>query len=141
MQSKVTGLFGFRETFYSDLLTDLLSAHYLFMYLFMIWFSPMYYILSRDEVMADKAALNYFVIYLLAVPMYLFFNVEVTSSFIPGMEAPLYHDEFTLDFFTTHDPMDNAVPSFYIGLPISLLILNRLHCRELGIEIKRLETS
>ena len=96
----------------------------------------MYYILSRDEVMADKAALNYFVIYLLAVPMYLFFNVEVTSSFIPGMEAPLYHDEFTLDFFTTHDPMDNAVPSLHIGLPISLLILNRLHCRELGIEIK-----
>jgi len=86
--------------------------------------------------MADKAALNYFVIYLLAVPMYLFFNVEVTSSFIPGMEAPLYHDEFTLDFFTTHDPMDNAVPSLHIGLPISLLILNRLHCRELGIEIK-----
>ena len=80
-----------QETFYSDLLTDLLSAHYLFMYLFMIWFSPMYYILSRDEVMADKAALNYFVIYLLAVPMYLFFNVEVTNSFIPGMEAPLYH--------------------------------------------------
>ena len=125
-----------QETFYSDLLTDLLSAHYLFMYLFMIWFSPMYYILSRDEVMADKAALNYFVIYLLAVPMYLFFNVEVTSSFIPGMEAPLYHDEFTLAFFTTHDPMDNAVPSLHIGLPISLLILNRLHCRELGIEIK-----
>ena len=96
----------------------------------------MYYILSRDEVMADKAALNYFVIYLLAVPLYLFFNVEVTNSFIPGMEAPLYHDEFTLAFFTTHDPMDNAVPSLHIGLPISLLILNRLHCRDLGIEIK-----
>ena len=125
-----------QETFSNVLLTDLLSAHYLFMYLFMIWFSPMYYILSRDEVMADKAALNYFVIYLLAVPMYLFFNVEVTSSFIPGMEAPLYHDEFTLAFFTTHDPMDNAVPSLHIGLPISLLILNRLHCRDLGIEIK-----
>jgi len=125
-----------QETFYSDLLTDLLSAHYLFMYLFMIWFSPMYYILSRDEVMADKAALNYFVIYLLAVPLYLFFNVEVTSSFIPGMEAPLYHDEFTLAFFTSHDPMDNAVPSLHVGLPISLLILNRLHCRDLGIDIK-----
>ena len=125
-----------QETFYNDLLTDLLSAHYLFMYLFIIWFSPMYYILSRDEVMADKAALNYFVIYLLAVPLYLFFNIEVTSSFIPGMEAPLYHDDFTLAFFTSHDPMDNAVPSLHIGLPISLLILNRLHCRSLGIDIK-----
>lgn len=125
-----------QETFYNDLLTDLLSAHYLFMYLFMIWFSPMYYILSRDEVMADKAALNYFVIYLLAVPLYLFFNVEVTSSFIPGVDALLYHDDFTLNFFTTHDPMDNAVPSLHIGLPISLLILNRLHCRSQGIDIR-----
>ncbi|MED6312840.1 MAG: hypothetical protein VX653_03260 [Candidatus Thermoplasmatota archaeon] len=125
-----------QETFYNDLLTDLLSAHYLFMYLFIIWFSPMYYILSRDEVMADKAALNYFVIYLLAVPLYLFFNIEVTSSFIPGMESPLYYDDFTLAFFTSHDPMDNAIPSLHIGLPISLLILNRLHCRSLGIDIK-----
>ena len=125
-----------QETFLNDLLTDVLSAHYLFMYLFMIWFSPMYYILTRDEIMADKAALNYFVIYLLAVPLYLFMNVEVTSSFIPGVEALLYHDAFTLEFFTTHDPMDNSIPSLHIGLPISLLILNRLHCRSLGISIK-----
>ena len=125
-----------QEAFLNDILTDVLSAHYLFMYLFMIWFSPMYYILTRDEVMADKAALNYFVIYLLAVPLYLFMNVEVTSSYLPGVDALLYHDAFTLEFFSANDPMDNSVPSLHIGLPISLLILNRLHCRSQGISIK-----
>jgi hypothetical protein len=86
--------------------------------------------------MADKAALNYFVIYLLSVPLYLFFNVEVTSTYLSDMDALLYHDSFTLAFFTDNDPMDNAIPSLHVGLPISLLIINRLHCRKLGIDFK-----
>ena len=122
-----------QEYFLNDTLTNLLSGHYLFMYLFMIWFSPIYYILCRDEIMADKAALNYFIIYVLSVPLYLFFNVEVTSTYIADMDALLYHDSFTLSFFIDNDPMDNAIPSLHVGLPISLLIINRLHCRELGI--------
>ena len=125
-----------QEAFRSDLLTDILSFHYLFVYLFIIWFSPMYFILVRDHVMADKAALNYLVIYLLAVPLYLFFNVEVTSSYIPGMEALLYHDNWFIEFATNNDPMDNGVPSLHFGLPVGLLILNRLHVRDLGISIK-----
>ena len=125
-----------QEAFRSDLLTDILSFHYLFVYLFIIWFSPMYFILVRDHVMADKAALNYLVIYLLAVPLYLFFNVEVTSSYIPGMDALLYHDNWFIEFATNNDPMDNGVPSLHFGLPVGLLILNRLHVRDLGISIK-----
>jgi hypothetical protein len=49
------------------------------------------------------------------------------------MDALLYHDSFTLAFFIDNDPMDNAIPSLHVGLPISLLIINRLHCRDLGI--------
>ena len=125
-----------QEVLQSDLLTDVLSFHYLFVYLFVIWFSPMYFILVRDHVMADKAALNYLVIYLLAVPLYLFFNVEVSSSYIPGMDALLYHDSWYLEFVTNNDPMDNGVPSLHFGLPVGLLILNRLHVRDLGISIR-----
>ena len=124
-----------QETFRNGLLTDLLSFHYLFVYLFLIWFSPMYYILSKDEVMADKAVLNYFVIYLLAVPFYLFFNVEVTSSFIPEMDALMYHESWYLFFFTEVDPLDNGYPSLHVGIPISLLIINRLHVRQNGVDI------
>ena len=125
----------FQDTFRNDVLTDILSFHYLFVYLFVIWFSPMYFILVRDHTMADKAALNYFVIYLLSVPLYLFFNVEVTSTYIPGMDALLYHDSWYLEFVTNNDPMDNGVPSLHFGLPVGLLILNRMHCRDKGISI------
>ena len=124
-----------QEAFRNDLLTDVLSFHYLFVYLFVIWFSPMYFILVRDHKMADKAALNYLVIYLLSVPLYLFFNVEVTSTYIPGMDALLYHDSWYLEFGTNNDPMDNGVPSLHFGLPVGLLLLNRLHCRDKGISI------
>ena len=124
-----------QEAFRNDLLTDVLSFHYLFVYLFVIWFSPMYFILVRDHKMADKAALNYLVIYLLSVPLYLFFNVEVTSTYIPGMDALLYHDSWYLEFVTNNDPMDNGVPSLHFGLPVGLLLLNRLHCRDKGITI------
>ena len=124
-----------QETFRNDLLTDVLSFHYLFVYLFVIWFSPMYFILVRDHTMADKAALNYFVIYLLSVPLYLFFNVEVTSTYNPGMDALLYHDSWYLEFVTNNDPMDNGVPSLHFGLPVGLLLLNRLHCKDKGISI------
>ncbi len=125
-----------QEAFRNDLLTEILSFHYLFVYLFIIWFSPMYFILVRDHVMADKAALNYLVIYLLAVPLYLFFNVEVTSSYIPGMDALLYHDSWYLGFIVGNDPLDNGIPSLHFGLPIGLLIIHRLHCREQGIDIR-----
>ena len=126
-----------QERFKGELLTDVLSFHYLFVYLFIIWFSPIYYILSRDEAMADKAVLNYVVIYVLAVPLYLFFNIEVTSSFVPGMEALLYHEAWYLFFFTEVDPLDNGIPSLHIGIPICLLITNRLHVRSLGISISQ----
>ena len=125
-----------QDLFRNDVLTDVLSFHYLFVYLFIIWFVPIYFILVKDQVMADKAALNYFVIYLLAVPLYLFFNVEVTSSFIPGMDALLYHDSWYMEFFTNNDPLDNGFPSLHFGLPVGFLILNRLHCRDLGIPIR-----
>ncbi|MBU38418.1 MAG: hypothetical protein CMA59_02710 [Euryarchaeota archaeon] len=125
-----------QETFRNGVLSDVLSFHYLFVYLFLIWFSPIYYILCKDEVMADKAVLNYFVAYVLAVPLYLFFNIEVTSSFLPGMDALMYHRSWNLFFFTGADPLDNGFPSLHIGIPLGLLVINRLHVMDLGIEMR-----
>ena len=130
-----------QDLFRNELLTELLSFHYIFVYLFIIWVVPIYFLLVKDQVMADKAALNYFVVYVLAVPLYLFFNVEVTSSFIPGMDALLYHDSWYMEFFTNNDPLDNGFPSLHFGLPVGFLILNRLHCRDLGISIREWRAS
>ena len=41
-----------------------------------------------------------------------------------------------MEFFTNNDPLDNGFPSLHFGLPVGFLILNRLHCRDLGISIR-----
>lgn len=128
-------VFALQDTFRNDLLSEALSLHYLFAYLFIIWYPPIHYILSKDHDLADLAAMNYFVIYLLAVPLYLFFNVEVTSSYVVGVDALMYHDGWNIDFFTSNDPLDNGVPSLHIGLPVSLLLIHRAYVRQQGVGI------
>ena len=99
----------------SEIIIQILSLHYLFAYLFIIWYPPVHHILSGDRDLADLSAMNYVFIYLLAVPFYLFFNVEVTSSYVPGVEALMYHDSWNIAFFTSNDPFDNGIPSLHIG--------------------------
>ena len=81
-----------QNAFENDALTTFLNFHYLFVYLFLIYVTTVYYAYTSDRDMTDKVTLNYLLIYAIAVPYYLFFNVEVTSSWIPGMDALLYHD-------------------------------------------------
>ena len=72
-----------QDAFRNDMLTEFLNFHYLFVYLFLIYVTTVYFAYSGDRDMTDKVTLNYLLIYALAVPYYLFFNVEVTSSWIP----------------------------------------------------------
>ena len=124
-----------QDVFQNDALTDFLNFHYLFVYLFLIYVTTVYFAFTDDRDMTDKVALNYLLIYALAVPYYLFFNVEVTSSWIPNMDALLYHDGWYSSFYALHDPLDNAVPSLHVAIPFGILYLNYLHVKEKGIKI------
>jgi len=124
-----------QDAFQNDALTDFLNFHYLFVYLFLIYVTTVYFAFTDDRDMTDKVALNYLLIYALAVPYYLFFNVEVTSSWIPNMDALLYHDGWYSSFYALHDPLDNAVPSLHVAIPFGILYLNYLHVKEKGIKI------
>ena len=124
-----------QDRFRNESLSEILSLHYLFAYLFIIWYPPIHHILSGDKDLADLSAMNYLVIYLLAVPFYLFFNVEVTSSYLPGVDALMYHDSWNLRFFTNNDPLDNGVPSLHVGLPASLLLIHRAYLKEKNIQM------
>ena len=126
---------GIQDAFQNDALTDFLNFHYLFMYLFLIYVTAVYFAFTNDRDMADKVALNYLLIYALAVPYYLFFNVEVTSSWIPNMDALLYHDGLYSSFYAFNDPLDNAVPSLHIAIPFGILYLNYLHVKEKGMKM------
>ena len=124
-----------QDAFQNDVLTDFLNFHYLFVYLFLIYVTTVYFAFTDDRDMADKVALNYLLIYALAVPYYLFFNVEVTSSWIPNMDALLYHGGWYSSFYALHDPLDNAVPSLHVAIPFGILYLNYLHVKEKGIKM------
>ncbi len=121
-----------QDVFRNDALTEFLNFHYLFIYLFLIYVTTVYFAFSGDRNMTDKVTLNYLLIYALAVPYYLFFNVEVTSSWIPGMDALLYQDGWYTVFYALHDPLDNAVPSLHVAIPFGILMLNYLHVKERG---------
>ena len=121
--------------FQNDALTDFLNFHYLFIYLFLIYVTTVYFAFTGDRDMTDKVTLNYILIYALAVPYYLFFNVEVTSSWIPNMDALLYHDGWYSSFYAVHDPLDNAVPSLHVAIPFGILYLNYLHVKEKGMKM------
>lgn len=124
-----------QDAFQNDILTEFLNFHYLFIYLFLIYVTTVYFAFTGDRDMTDKVALNYLLIYALAVPYYLFFNVEVTSSWIPNMDALLYHDGWYSSFYALHDPMDNAVPSLHVAIPFGILYLNYLHVKERGLKM------
>ena len=121
-----------QDAFNHEVLTTFLNFHYLFVYLFLIYVTTVYYAYTSDRDMTDKVTLNYLLIYAIAVPYYLFFNVEVTSSWIPGMDALLYHDSWYATFYATHDPLDNAVPSLHVAIPFGILMLNYLHVKSKG---------
>ena len=37
----------------------------------------------------------------------------------PGMEPLLYHDGLYSTFYINNDPLDNAVPSLHIAIPLA----------------------
>lgn len=117
-------------------LTAFLNVHYLWGYVFLNYFTVMLWAYRDDRELANLAALNYSVIYILAIPFYIFFNVEVTSDFIPGMKALLYHaGPGFYSFFTAHDPLDNAWPSLHIAIPWGLMLVTWWSMRRRGYTI------
>jgi membrane-associated phospholipid phosphatase len=112
-----------QATFEHPWLTAVLNVHYLWAYVFLNYFTVILFAYRDDRELANVSALNYSIIYILAIPFYIFFNVQVTSDFIPGMKALLYHaGPGFYSFFTAHDPLDNAWPSLHIAIPFGLIL-------------------
>ncbi len=126
-----------QRTFEHPALTAFLNVHYLWGYVFLNYFTVILWAYRDDRQLANLAALNYSVIYILAIPFYLFFNVQVTSDFIPGMKALLYHSgPGFYSFFIAHDPLDNAFPSLHIAIPWGLLLVTWWTMRRRGYTLR-----
>lgn len=125
-----------QRLFASEALTAFLAVHYLWMYVFMNYFTVILFAYRDDKELATLAALNYSVIYILAIPFYIFFNVQITSDYIPGMQSLLYNSSPSFfDFFVTVDPLDNAFPSLHTAIPFGLILVTYWTMRRRGYTI------
>lgn len=106
------------------MLTDVLTVDYLLGFMFISYVSLVLAAYADDRALANQTILVIVVLYLLAIPSYLFFNIEVTSHYIPGMEGLLYPSSADyLAFFAAGDPLENAWPSLHIGIPWAFVLL------------------
>jgi hypothetical protein len=125
-----------QQFFQNDALSAFLSVHYLWMYVFINYFSVILFAYRDDRELVALSALNYSIIYILAIPFYIFFNVQITSDFIPGMQALLYNSSPSFfDFFVTVDPLDNAFPSLHTAIPVGLILVTYWTMRRRGYTI------
>lgn len=109
-----------QQTFQHPALTWILNANYLFGYIFLTYFSFIIAAYADDRELANKMVLSILVVYLLATPFYVFFNVRVTGDYVAGMDSLLYHSSATyFSFFSAIDPLDNAWPSLHIAIPFA----------------------
>ncbi|MDX1610738.1 MAG: phosphatase PAP2 family protein [Candidatus Thermoplasmatota archaeon] len=126
-------VFHIQAAFQHPWLTAVLNFNYLFGYIFLTYFSAILAAYAGDRKLTGKVILNVLTIYLLAVPFYVFFNVQITSDYIPAMKSLLYHSSSAyLQFFTAADPLDNAWPSLHIAIPYGLFLLFYWTIRERG---------
>ncbi len=129
--------YGLQRALENDLLTAFLNVHYLWGYVFLNYFTVILWAYRDDRELANLAALNYSIIYILAIPFYIFFNVQITSDYIPGMKALLYHSgPGFYSFFTAHDPLDNAFPSLHMAIPFGLILVMWWTMRRRGYTLR-----
>jgi membrane-associated phospholipid phosphatase len=122
-----------QQAFQHPWLTGVLNVNYLFGYILLTYFSFILTAYADDRPLANRMVLSVLIIYLLAIPFYVFFNVRVTGDYIPGMDSLLYHSsaEF-LAFFAAVDPLDNAWPSLHIAIPWGIFVLLWWRMRRAG---------
>lgn len=110
-----------QETFRSGWLTAFMTHFYVVGFMVICYVSVFYFAYFDDRYMADRISLAIFWVYILAVPFYLFFNVDVTGNYIPGMETLAYnHTSEINDWFIRIDPLTNGMPSLHIGFPFAV---------------------
>lgn len=110
-----------QETFMADWLTAFMTHFYVVGFMVICYVSIFYFAYFDDRYIADRMSLTIFWVYVLAIPFYLFFNVQVTGNYIPGMETLAYnHTPEINDWFHRIDPLTNGMPSLHIGFPFAV---------------------
>jgi len=117
-------IYYFQSTFESKYLTNFFAPFYIVSYIFVNYFSVIYFAFQKHARLTTKMAINYMVIYVISIPFYLFTPVDVTSNVIKDVNPILYeYSPVFHEFFAKVDPLDNCFPSLHIAIPFSLFLL------------------
>ena len=117
-------VYYFQSTLENAYLTHFFAPFYIVSYIFINYFSVIYFAFQKENLLATKMAINYMVIYILSIPFYLFMPVDVTHSIIHDVKPLLYeYSPFMNEFFSKADPFDNCFPSLHIAIPFSLFLI------------------
>jgi len=98
---------------------------YIAVYPFTLWFSPLFFLLTKDKKAMKSLAYGLLLIYIIALPFYLFFPVTNVFTFY-GVESAL---EWIIpgvnQFFYTTTTFNNCLPSLHVAM--SLLIAKSVY--------------
>ncbi len=126
-------VYYFQSTLETPALTHFFAPFYIVTYIFLNYFSVIYFAFQKQTALATKMAINYMVIYILSIPFYLFIPVDVTHQVVKGVEPLLYkYSPPFHEFFSKVDPFDNCFPSLHIAIPFSIFLLMWHHRKKHG---------
>jgi len=127
-------VFYIQSTFDNEYLTMVMAPLYLIGYTFIMYFSFIFFIFMDDRKMANRVLFCFTLTYLISVPFYLFFPVDIPSQYIPGMKSLLYDWSSVFHgFFVGVDPFDNDIPSLHIAVPFALAMIIHRTSQERGV--------
>jgi len=106
------------------LITDIFILIYVWIFTFIIYFTPLYLLFKNDSPLFRKFSFAMILNYIILLPFYTFLPVSVTSYSPPTMLKPLlYIDTSWGRLVTAMDPLDNDFPSGHISLLLSTLLI------------------
>ncbi len=117
-----------------QLFQDLFIVVYVWVFTFIIYFSPILLLVKDDRATLRRYAIAMMLNYLILIPFYVLFPVAVSGSTPEsGMRPILYVDPNWGRMVTSVDPLDNDFPSGHVSLVLATLLVFYLA----GVQYKR----
>lgn len=108
----------------SSIITDVFIFIYVWVFTFLIFFTPIYLLVKNDTVLFRKYSYAVILNYIILLPFYSFLPVSVTSYAPETMLKPLlYIDTNWGMLVTSMDPLDNDFPSGHISILLTTLLI------------------
>jgi membrane-associated phospholipid phosphatase len=91
---------------------------YIIAYPFLLWFSPLYFILTSNKKAISALALSLFFMYVIALPFYLFLPITNVYTFYGGESALEMVIPLVENFFYNTTTINNCFPSLHVAMAI-----------------------